>query len=83
MKTPRLICHRAMLLFFLQGTFACGNDPSSAGFLVPKTVVEDLTLPSATINGAKLHLKTNNTGSPSSGNNIIFYMVGQGMTLDR
>lgn len=72
MQTKRTWQFIVIALFFV----ACGNDPSQDGFLVPKTVMTDASLPSATIRGTKLHLEQQTTGAAS--NYIIFLHGGPG-----
>lgn len=43
--------------------YSCGMNPEESGNLVPKTVVEDSSLPSETHNGIKLHLEVKNSSS--------------------
>ena len=59
-------------------TIACGNDPSQDGILVPKIVVDDLALLSATINGVKLHISMTTVGTPGANDNIVFLHGGPG-----
>lgn len=60
-----------ILLLFILVTDGC-KKADDTGALVPKTVTEDPTLPSITVNGAKFHVKT--FGHPDS--SIIFALHG-------
>lgn len=61
----------ALFLFFISCTI---HDISESGLIVPKTVKEDDSLPSFTLNdGTKLHLETFGT---NSGNNVVIFLHG-------
>jgi len=65
---------KALPLVFATLFFAaCGNDPSQDGFLVPKTVKDDASLPAATIRGTKLHLVVESQGT---GTDYIVFLHG-------
>lgn len=73
MQTKRILFSIVTSVFFFT---ACGNDPSQDGFLVPKTVKDDASLPSATIRGTKLHLQHEQGGTAV--NKIVFLHGGPG-----
>ncbi|HRP69486.1 MAG TPA: alpha/beta hydrolase, partial [Turneriella sp.] len=75
----RAFARKAVSLVFAAFFFtACGNDPSQDGFLVPKTVKDDTSLPSEMVRGTKLHLMIETKGAPGPGDNIIFLHGGPG-----
>lgn len=54
---------------------SCGMNPEESGNLVPKTVMEDASLPAETHNGIRLHLEIKNSGSSDL---VIFVHGGPG-----
>jgi proline iminopeptidase len=64
---------RATLLFIITTFFSCTEiDPNELGALVPKTVDQDATLPSISVNGTMLHAET--FGNPN--NSMVIFLHG-------
>lgn len=76
LSSTKSIFHIIFFIISIVPFAGCGNDPSQDGFLVPKTVVDDPSLPSATIRGTKLHL-IHEKGSLET-HKIIFLHGGPG-----
>lgn len=64
---------RAILLIIISANYSCDElDPSEPGALVPKTVEQDISLPSISVNSTKLHAET----FGNSNNSMVIFLHG-------
>lgn len=57
-KKIAFLCKTSVIVFFSLALISCEEDMTKQGALVPKTVDQDASLPSLSINGTQLHVET-------------------------